>query len=89
MVSRAFADGVLSTQAGLIGEASMHAGDRVTCKGEECGRVTSSAWSPRSGFIGAAMLRNEAAKPGEMIDVITPTATVRAEVRQMPLLRSL
>lgn len=71
---------------GLIAESSVHAGDRVSIEAEDCGLVTSAARSPVLGHIAGAMLRKEALKPGQMVSVITPSATVRAEVRPMPLL---
>jgi folate-binding protein YgfZ len=74
------------TWVGLVAVAPVDAGSRVVYEGGDSGIVTSVAPSPMLGFIAAAMLRKEATKPGEMVSVITPSATVRAEVRPMPLL---
>lgn len=74
------------TWMGLVAESPIPPGAAVESRGAPCGRVTSTAPSRRLGFVAGAMLRNDAAKPGEMVHVITSTATVRAEVRHMPLL---
>ena len=53
----------------------------------DAGVVTSAAFSPDYGHIGAAMLRNEVALDREEVKVALSTGTVTAEVRQMPILR--
>lgn len=54
---------------------------------KDAGVVTSSAESPLYGFIGAAMVRNEAAFENELVSVVGPDETFEAEMRQMPFLR--
>jgi len=76
------------TWVGLIAEDPMETGSTVAhIRRPEAGIVTSSAFSPDFGHIAAAMLRNEAAFEGEIVQVITEQGTVEAEVRQMPILR--
>jgi folate-binding protein YgfZ len=53
----------------------------------EAGIVTSAVYSPDYGYIGGAMLRNEAASPGDQVKVRTERGETVAEVRSMPLLR--
>jgi tRNA-modifying protein YgfZ len=54
---------------------------------EEAGTITSAADSPQFGYIGAAMIRREAAFEGEEVEVLAPTGPIPAELRHMPLLR--
>lgn len=76
------------TWMGLLCEEPVLAGQSVLSSGQrEVGTVTSSTISPDYGPIAAAMLRNEAARPGEIVNVLTPNGPVEAEVRPMPLLR--
>jgi folate-binding protein YgfZ len=71
---------------GLLLESGVQRGDTIShASREDAGVITSRAYSPRLGFIGAAMLRNEAAVEGDVVTVNTKGGAVRAEVRNMPL----
>lgn len=71
------------TWMGLRSEAPLEVGAVVRHTGNEVGTVTSAGFSPDFGYIGAAVLRNQAAVDRESVDV----GGVRAEVRRMPFLR--
>ncbi len=72
------------TWVGLSSERKLTEGSSVQDqKGKDIGRVTSACFSPDYGFIGGAMLRNEAALEGEEVSVDGAAAIVR----QMPILR--
>ncbi|HEY0867656.1 MAG TPA: glycine cleavage T C-terminal barrel domain-containing protein [Fimbriimonas sp.] len=76
------------TWMALLSEDPLEAGASVAhVRREDAGVVTSAALSPDYGYIGAAMLRNEAAFQGETVKVRTERGESEAEVRQMPLLR--
>jgi folate-binding protein YgfZ len=76
------------TWVGLIADAPLEIGASIChLRRQDSGTVTSAAFSPDFGHIGAAMLRNEAAFDGENVQVATENGTVEAEVRQMPILR--
>jgi len=76
------------TWVGLASEVPLEAGAAVSHhRRQEAGVVTSAAFSPDFGHIAAAMLRNEVAFDGEVVQVTTSAGPVEAEVRQMPLLR--
>lgn len=76
------------TWVGLIAEGPLEAGGQVSHpQRADAGTVTSAAFSPDYGHIGAAMVRNEAARNGELVRVITERGEVEAEVRLMPILR--
>lgn len=53
----------------------------------DAGEVSSAAFSPATGFIGAATLRNEAATDGEWVTIETKNGPIQAEVREMPIFR--
>ncbi len=53
----------------------------------DAGKVMSSGFSPEFGYIAGAMLRNEAAVPGETVIVQSPEGDVEAQTYSMPLLR--
>jgi folate-binding protein YgfZ len=72
------------TWVGLLGIAELKVGDSVTFEGKPVGTVTSAAYSPKFGHIAAASLRNEATTEGQKVVV----GETEAEVRQMPILRS-
>jgi len=72
------------TWVGLIADAPLEIGAPVAHSSrQDAGTVTSAAFSPDFGYIGAAMIRNEAAFDGEIVRA----GNVEAEVRQMPILR--
>ena len=71
------------TWMGLRAEAPLEVGAVVRHAGNEVGAVTSAGFSPDYGYIGAAMLRNQAAVERETVDA----GGVSAEVRRMPFLR--
>ena len=76
------------TWMGLIADAPLEVGAPVRhSRRPEAGEVTSAAFSPVHGYIGAAILRNEAAYDGEWVTVETSEGPVEAEVREMPILR--
>jgi folate-binding protein YgfZ len=73
---------------GLLAEQPLEVGAPVSHpKRSDAGEVTSAAYSPAYGFIGAAMLRSEAALPGGTVSVQTKSGPVEASVREMPILR--
>lgn len=76
------------TWVGLVAQDPLEAGATVSHLGrKDAGVVTSAVLSPDFGYIGAAMLRNEAAFDREPVQVSTSHRTVDAEVRHMPILR--
>jgi folate-binding protein YgfZ len=76
------------TWVGLTSECALEVGASVShLRRPDAGVVTSAAFSPDFGYIGAAMLRNEAAFDGEAVQVATSHGPVEAEVKQMPILR--
>lgn len=76
------------TWVGLRCEAPAEPGAEVMRGTGLLGRVTRSGTSPKLGPIAAAMVRNEIADAGTLVDVVSPHARVRAEVLEMPLLQS-
>jgi folate-binding protein YgfZ len=73
---------------GLLAEGPLAVGSTVHHPSrKEAGLVTSAAFSPDYGHIGAAMLRAEIAFEGEPVRVMTERGEVEAEVRPMPILR--
>jgi len=76
------------TWMGLLSESPLEVGAKVShSRRPDAGEVTSAAFSPAHGFIGAAILRNEAAFDGEWVTVETSQGPVDAEVREMPIMR--
>lgn len=76
------------TWMGLLADAPLEIGATVAhASRPEAGTVTSAAFSPDYGHIGAALVRNEAARHGELVRVVTERGEVEAEIRQMPILR--
>lgn len=76
------------TWMGLLAQAPISAGDPVRHPTrQDAGVVTSAAFSPDFGPIGAAMLRNEVAVNRETVVVETASGPVEAEVCAMPILR--
>lgn len=76
------------TWVGLMAEAPLEIGGSVSHpRRADAGMVTSAAYSPDYGHIGAAMLRNEVADDGNLVRVQTERGEVEAEVRLMPILR--
>jgi folate-binding protein YgfZ len=73
---------------GLLAEAPLDLGATVAhVRRPDAGTITSAAFSPDYGHIGAAMIRNDFAEHGETVRVITERGEVEAEVRLMPILR--
>ena len=76
------------TWVGLASESPITVGAAVGHGAkEDIGIVTSAGYSPDYGYIGAAMIRNEAAFPNEGVRIVSNGQTVEAEVRLMPILR--
>jgi len=72
------------TWVGLVADRPIPVGGAVAHHAKpDIGRVTSAGYSPDYGHIGAAMIRNEAAFPNEIVRC----GDVEAEVRLMPILR--
>jgi tRNA-modifying protein YgfZ len=72
---------------GLLADAPLEPDLAVVHPGcEGAGVVTSAGVSPAIGPIAGAMLRREAARPGDLVVVQTSSGEVEAEVRPMPLL---
>lgn len=71
------------TWMGLHAEEPIEVGAQVVHQGTDVGQVTSAAYSPDFGYIGAAMLRNQAAADREVVTA----AGVSAEVCRLPFLR--
>lgn len=76
------------TWVGLLADGPLEIGATVAHPSRaDAGIVTSVAYSPDYGQIGAAVVRNEFAEKGERVRVITERGEVEAEVRIMPFLR--
>lgn len=76
------------TWVGLLADERIEPGDEIAhLAREDAGRVTRASLSPEFGWIAAAMLRNEAAFPGEIVRVRRGSIEFEAEVQPMPLLR--
>ena len=76
------------TWVGLLSESPLEVGAVISQnRRSDAGVVTSCAFSPDFGYIGAAMIRNDFAFDGETVQVLTADATVDAEVKLMPILR--
>ncbi len=76
------------TWVGLLAEGPLEIGASINLGGRlDVGTVTSVAFSPDYGHIGAAMVRNDVANDRETLQVITERGNVEAEVRRMPILR--
>lgn len=76
------------TWMGLVADDPFEVGDLVKhSRRPDAGEVTSATFSPANGFIGAAILRNEAATDGEWVTIETSKGPIQAEVREMPILR--
>lgn len=76
------------TWMGLVAERPIPVGAKIGhLRRDDVGTATSAAASPDFGFIGAAVLRQEAAFDGEIVRVQTEDGPFDAEVRRMPLLR--
>jgi tRNA-modifying protein YgfZ len=76
------------TWVGLVADGPLERGAVVEHPSRrDAGSVTSAAFSPAHGHIGAAMLRNEAAAGGELVRVQTQRGEVEAEVVRMPILQ--
>lgn len=72
---------------GLVTDREVGTGDQVSHKSrEKAGVITSAALSPRLGPIAAAMLRIEAATPGDYVSVATQGGAVRARVVDFPMI---
>jgi len=73
---------------GLLAEGPLASGANVSHPARsDAGVVTSAAFSPDYGHIGAAMLRTEVVADRESVTVHTPTGPIKAEIRAMPILR--
>lgn len=71
---------------GLIGEAALAPGAQVSHPNRaDAGAVTSAAYSPDYGHIGAAMLRTEVVKDGETVSVASASGPISAELVVMPI----
>ncbi len=76
------------TWVGLLADEPLEPGAAIShLNRREAGVVTSAAFSPDYGFVGAAMLRNEAAFDGEIVQVAAGARMITTEVRHMPILR--
>lgn len=76
------------TWVGLISDRPIPVGAAVIHMGRnEVGFVTGSVESPTLGFIGAAMVRNEAAFDREEVRIRSEEGDFDAEIRHMPLWR--
>lgn len=76
------------TWVGLISDRPIPVGAAVIHMGRnEVGVVTGSVESPTLGFIGAAMVRNEAAFDREEVRIRSEEGDFDAEIRHMPLWR--
>jgi tRNA-modifying protein YgfZ len=76
------------TWVGLMAEHPLEIGAVIShARRAEAGVVTSIAFSPDYGHIGAAIVRNEASGDGESVSVQTSRGPEEAEVRVMPILR--
>jgi folate-binding Fe-S cluster repair protein YgfZ len=76
------------TWMGLKSETLLSPGSKLRFGDpSDAGSVTRSANSPRFGFIAAAMIRNEAAVAGAIVEVIEGDSIVQAEVVRLPFLR--
>lgn len=76
------------TWMGLVADQPFEAGAEVAhSRRPDAGQVTSAVLSPGLGYIGAAMLRTEAAFDGELVTVQTERGPIEAEVRDMPIMR--
>jgi folate-binding protein YgfZ len=76
------------TWMGLLADEPLEVGATIKHpRRPEAGEVTSAAFSPAYGFIGTAILRNEAALDGNWVTVETSRGPVQAEVRELPILR--
>ncbi|CAN5654634.1 glycine cleavage T C-terminal barrel domain-containing protein [soil metagenome] len=73
---------------GLIADRPIPLGSRIShLRREDVGTVTSAGNSPDFGFLGAAIVRQEAAFDGESVRIHTEEESFDAEVRPMPVLR--
>jgi folate-binding protein YgfZ len=78
------------TWMALMAEQPFQVGDMIRHRNRpEAGEVSSAVFSPAQGFIGAAVLRNEAASDGEWVTIETANGPVEAVVREMPVLPTL
>lgn len=76
------------TWMGLVADDPFEVGNPIKhSRRPDAGEVTSATFSPANGFIGAAILRNEAAGDGEWVTIETSKGPIQAEVREMPILR--
>jgi folate-binding protein YgfZ len=76
------------TWVGLISESALEIGATVSHqRRQDAGTVTSAAFSPDFGYLGAAMVRNDVAFEGEVVQIANAGGTIDAVVRQMPILR--
>ncbi|MBC8065397.1 MAG: aminomethyl transferase family protein [Chlorobia bacterium] len=76
------------TWMGLIADDPFEVGGLVKhSRRTDAGEVTSATFSPSLGYIGAAILRNEAASDGEWVTIESSSGPVQAEVREMPIMR--
>ena len=76
------------TWVGLVSESPLEVGAVLTHPNrKDAGLVTSAAFSPDYGFIGAAMVRNEIAQPRESVMFETSAGSFEAQIRPMPILR--
>ena len=73
------------TWKGLVADGPLEIGAQIDgFEKPNIGTVTSTAHSKRFGHIGAAMLRNEFATPGQSVLVQTERGEIDALVREMP-----
>lgn len=76
------------TWMGLVSDDPFDVGDAVSHSlRADVGVVSSAAFSPAMGYIGAATLRNETASDVEWVTIQTRRGPIQAEVREMPILR--
>ncbi len=78
------------TWMALASEEPLESGASIShASRPDAGWVTSACFSPEFGFIAGAMLRNEAAIPGDTVVVHQSGGDIEAQVYSMPLLRLL
>lgn len=76
------------TWMGLVADEPFEVGSAVSHpRRSDAGVVSSAAFSPAYGYIGAATLRNEAAHDGEWVSISSANGAIQAEVREMPIWR--
>ncbi len=77
------------TWVALVVDSEVQPGDIVSHgTREDAGVITCAVVSPRFGRIAGAMVRNEAAQDGEVVQVRSSNGSIEGEVHSMPLLNN-